>query len=54
MTSEKRLQEIQEQLKKSAEEIFKKKPADIQKELERETILGSPKNLIEPTDHNDE
>ena len=50
MNSEKRLKEIEEQLKKSSEEIFKKKPSEIRKELEKETTLGSPKNLIEPTE----
>lgn len=49
MNADKTLKEIEEQLKKSSDEIFKKKPAEIQKELEKETILGSPKNLIEPS-----
>lgn len=49
MNTEKRLKEIEEQLKKSSTEIFKKKPAEIQKELEKEQTLGSPKNLVEPS-----
>jgi len=54
MNTEKRLKEIEEQLKKSSTEIFKQKPADIQKELEKEKTLGSPKNLIEPSDKKDD
>ena len=49
MNADKTLKEIEEQLKKSSDEIFKKKSAEIQKELEKETTLGSPKNLIEPS-----
>lgn len=54
INNEKRLKEIEEQLKKSSAEIFKQKPADIQKELEKEKTLGSPKNLIKPSDHKDD
>ena len=53
MNTEKRLKEIEEQLKKSSKDIFKKKPNEIQKELEKETTLGSPKNLIEPSEKKD-
>ena len=49
MNTEKRLKEIEVQLKKSSAEIFKQKPADIKKELEKEKTLGSPKNLVEPS-----
>ena len=39
-----------EELKKSSKQVFKEKPKDIQGELEKETYLGSTKNLAEPSD----
>jgi len=44
------LKKIEEELKKSSKEIFKPRPKDIQEELEKETFLGNPDNLAEPTD----
>ena len=54
MNDKKRLREIEEELKKSSEKIFEKKPKDIEEELKKETYLGSTKNLAEPSDIKDE
>lgn len=43
------LKKLQEQLKKSSADIFKKKPADVQCELEKNKVFGSSKNLAEST-----
>lgn len=48
MNTSDRLKKIEEELKKSSDELFKPKPKDIQEELEKETVLGSPKNLVKP------
>jgi|GEM_PF-4344471 len=48
------LKKIQEQLKKSSAETFKKKPADVQRELEEAKTLGSSKNLAEHTRKKDD
>ncbi|MCP4490601.1 MAG: hypothetical protein GY820_25290 [Gammaproteobacteria bacterium] len=49
MKSTEELDKIEKEIEESAKLIFKKKPKEIQEELEKETILGSPKNLAEPT-----
>ena len=51
---EKKLKELEDKLRKSSETLFKKKPAEIQEELERESVLGSPENLKEPADKRDD
>ncbi len=48
MKDDKRLKEAKERAKKRAEEIFKAKPKDIEAELEKESVLGNPKNLVRP------
>jgi len=50
MKNKKELEEIEKEIKESAKNIFKPKAKDIQKEFEKETTLGSPKNLAEPSD----
>ena len=50
MNDKDRLKKIEQELKKSADELFQEKPESIKKELEKETYLGSTKNLAEPTD----
>ena len=54
MNDKERLREIKEELKKSSEKIFEKKPKDVEEELKKETYLGSTKNLAEPSDIKDE
>jgi len=46
MTSEERIKEAKEKAKESDKQIFKEKSSDIQKEFEKETMLGNPKNLV--------
>jgi hypothetical protein len=53
MNDQERLKIIKEQAKKDAEKIFKEKPKDVQKELEKTFTLGNPENLIKP-DNKDE
>ena len=53
MNDQKRIKEAKEKAKESAKELFKRKPKDIQEELEKETTLGNPENLIKP-DNKDE
>ena len=48
MNEKDRLKRIEEELKKSSQQLFKTKPKEVEEELERETILGSPENLIGP------
>lgn len=43
-------QERYELASKKAKELFKPLPEDIKKELEKEKILGSPKNLMDRRD----
>jgi uncharacterized protein YydD (DUF2326 family) len=50
MKTEEELEKIEKEIKESAKEIFKPKPKNIQEELKKETTLGSPNNLAEPTD----
>ncbi len=49
MNDKDRLKKIEQELKKSADKLFREKPDAIKKELEKETYLGSTKNLAEPT-----
>ena len=49
MKNNKELENIEKDLEETAKELFKPKPKDIEKELEKETTLGSPNNLAEPT-----
>ena len=37
-----------EKAKETSKELFKPKPKDVEEELKKETILGSPENLITP------
>lgn len=53
MKTKEELEKIEEEIKESAKEIFKPKPKEIQEELEKESTLGSPNNLAEPTDTNE-
>ena len=48
-----RIKKAIEKAKESANQIFKEKPDEIKKELEKETTLGNPENLIKP-DNKDE
>jgi len=48
MTSDKKLEEIKEKSKETANKLFGKKPKEVEEELERESTLGSPDNLITP------
>ncbi|GAA3924323.1 hypothetical protein [Litoribacillus peritrichatus] len=43
-----RLKYATEQAKKSAEDLFKKKPIEIQQELVKEVVLGNVENLAKP------
>jgi hypothetical protein len=53
MNKNERMREAEKKAKEAAKELFKKKPKDIQDELEKEAALGSPSNLIKP-DNKDE
>ena len=53
MTPEDRIKQAKEKAKESAKRIFKKKTEDIQEELENESIMGNPENLVKP-DNEDE
>ena len=48
MIKNQRLKVAIEKAKESAKELFKEKPEDITKELEKEKTLGKPENLITP------
>lgn len=50
MISKEELDKIEKELEKSSNEYFKKKPEDVEEEFKKETTLGSPNNLVEPTD----
>jgi hypothetical protein len=50
MKSKEELEAIEKEIEESAKNIFKPKPKEIQDELEKETTLGTPNNLAEPTD----
>jgi len=41
------LEEEIKKAKESANQIFNEKPDEIRKELEKETILGNPENLLQ-------
>jgi hypothetical protein len=43
-----KLKLIREKAKKDAIELFKEKPKEMQKELEKAFTLGNPENLIKP------
>lgn len=47
------IKKAKEKAKESAKQIFKEKPDEIKEELEKETTLGNPDNLIKP-DNSDE
>jgi len=53
MNDQERAQYAVEKAKESAKKLFKEKPKSIQKELEKETVLGNPENLVKP-DNKDE
>lgn len=48
MTPEERKKYAKEKAKESAKEFFKPKPKEVEDELKKETILGTPENLIVP------
>jgi hypothetical protein len=54
MNEEERIRKIKEAVKKSAETLFKPKPKEVADALEAQTVMGSPKNLVEPTDKQDD
>lgn len=45
-----RLKKIEEELKKSSKQLFKSKSKDVEEELDKETYLGNPKNLVDRED----
>ena len=53
MKNKKELENIEKELEETAKELFKPKPKDIEEELQKETTLGSPNNLAEPTNTNE-
>ncbi|MFK5912936.1 MAG: hypothetical protein QM484_01060 [Woeseiaceae bacterium] len=53
MKNKEELENIEKELEETAKELFKPKPKNIQEELEKETTLGSPNNLAEPTNTNE-
>lgn len=53
MTDQAKLKAIREKARKDAEKLFKEKPKEIQKELEKTFSLGNPENLVKP-DNKDE
>ena len=50
MISKEELDKIEKEIEKSSKDYFKQKPKDIEEELKKETTLGTPDNLAEPTD----
>lgn len=42
------LKKVKERAKKRAEEIFKPTSKEIEEELKKESVMGSPKNLVRP------
>jgi len=44
------LKKIEEELKKSSEDLFKPRPKDIEDELSKKDTFGSPDNLVERDD----
>ncbi|MFC1750597.1 hypothetical protein ACFL2V_17525 [Pseudomonadota bacterium] len=46
MTPDEKREEIRKKAKESAQKYFNEKPADIEEELEKETTLGNPENLV--------
>jgi len=53
MTDNDELKKIEEELKKSSKNLFGDKPKDVESELENETCLGTPDNLIDRSDENE-
>ena len=53
MNFEERIKRAEEKAKEAAKDYFKEKPQDIKDELEKETILGNPENLVK-SDNKDE
>lgn len=52
MKSKEELEKIEKDLEETAKELFKPKPKDIEEVLNKESTLGSPNNLAEPTNTN--
>ncbi|WP_308365564.1 MULTISPECIES: hypothetical protein [unclassified Microbulbifer] len=50
MNDQDKLKKIEEELKKSSEELFKPRPKDIEEELDKKDTFGSPDNLIDRSD----
>jgi hypothetical protein len=48
MTDKEILEQAKERAKKRAKELFRPVPPEIEAELKKETVLGNPKNLIQP------
>lgn len=53
MTDRDDLEKAKEKAKQRAKEIFRQAPPDIEDELKKETILGTPKNLVRPDNKNE-
>ena len=53
MTVDEKTKKAIEKAKESANQIFKEKPDEIKKELEKETTLGNAENLVKPDDENE-
>ncbi|MCW8126602.1 hypothetical protein [Microbulbifer halophilus] len=50
MNDQDKLKKIEEELKKSSEDLFKPRPKDIEEELAKKDTFGSPDNLVDRSD----
>ncbi|WP_250462347.1 hypothetical protein [Microbulbifer litoralis] len=50
MNDQERLKKIEEELKKTSEELFKPRPKDTEEELAKKDTFGSPDNLTDRSD----
>ncbi|WP_299948860.1 hypothetical protein [uncultured Microbulbifer sp.] len=50
MTDKERYEEAKRKAKKRSKDLFKPDPDDVKEELEDETTLGSPENLVDRSD----
>jgi hypothetical protein len=53
MTEEKRYQQAKVKAERRSKELFKTTTEEVENELAKETILGSPENLIRPDNEED-
>ncbi len=53
MNYEERSKLAKEKAKESAKKLFEEKPQEIKDELEKETVLGKPENLVKPDNKNE-